>query len=259
MRFFKKPYACGIVYAVILILFTSWVALDTFVIPRAYAVANQCAEVQSAGTDVAQNLNAVTTSSENTDNSGAVITESTYDDGNISITIIEMREYDTTLYVADIRVSSIEYLNAAFAENTYGRNITEKTSQIADEVDAILAINGDFYGAQNQGYVIRNGVLYRSSSAGSDQEDLVIYENGSFEIINEGDVTAEELLDAGAVQVLSFGPGLVEDEKIAVTENEEVDKAKTSNPRTAIGVIDPLHYVMVVSDGRTTESEGLTL
>ena len=32
-----------------------------------------------------------------------------------------------------------------------------------------------------------------------------------------------------------------------------------SNPRTAIGIIDELHYVFVVSDGRTTESEGLSL
>ena len=32
-----------------------------------------------------------------------------------------------------------------------------------------------------------------------------------------------------------------------------------SNPRTAIGILEPLHYVFVVSDGRTEESEGLTL
>ena len=32
-----------------------------------------------------------------------------------------------------------------------------------------------------------------------------------------------------------------------------------SNPRTAIGMIDEGHYVFVVSDGRTDESEGLSL
>ena len=44
-----------------------------------------------------------------------------------------------------------------------------------------------------------------------------------------------------------------------MSRSEEVDQAKTSNPRTAIGVISPLHYVFVVSDGRTDESEGLSL
>ena len=32
-----------------------------------------------------------------------------------------------------------------------------------------------------------------------------------------------------------------------------------SNPRTAIGIYEDGHYVFVVSDGRTDESEGLSL
>ncbi len=106
--------------------------------------------------------------------------------------------------------------------------------------------------------MIRNGVLYRSK-ASSGQEDLVIYEDGSFEIISEDDITAEELLANGAVQTFSFGPALVVDGEVAVSAGEEVGKAKASNPRTAIGIIDELHYVFVVSDGRTDESAGLSL
>ena len=124
---------------------------------------------------------------------------------------------------------------------------------------ALLAINGDCYGMRNAGYVVRNGVLYRSESAGSDQEDLVIYADGTFKIIREGDVSAQELVDAGAWQVLSFGPGLVENGAVMVQPGEEVGRAKASNPRTAIGKVSDGHYVFVVSDGRTDESEGLSL
>ncbi len=187
-----------------------------------------------------------------------VITDNYYSDGNITITITEYRENDTTIYVADVVLSSADYLKTAFAKNAYGKNVTEKTSTIADRVGAILAINGDYYGAQETGYVIRNGVLYRSEGS-KDNEDLVIYPDGSFEIISEGDITAEELLADGACQVLSFGPALVQSGEISVTEDEEVGKAKTSNPRTAIGIIDELHYVFIVADGRTSESEGLSL
>ena len=49
------------------------------------------------------------------------------------------------------------------------------------------------------------------------------------------------------------------DGEISVTEEEEVGRAKASNPRTAIGVIDECHYLFVVSDGRTSESEVLDL
>ena len=68
---------------------------------------------------------------------------------------------------------------------------------MAQDAGAILAINGDYYGAQEKGYVIRDGVLYRDT-AKTDQQDLVIYEDGTMKIISEDEVTAEELLEEGA-------------------------------------------------------------
>ena len=162
------------------------------------------------------------------------------------------------MYAADIRLSSAEYLKTALAKGFYGRNITARTSVTAAENDAILAINGDYYGAQEKGYVIRNGVLYRSTAV-KGRQDLVIYSDGSFGIIHEESISAEQLLADGAVQVLSFGPALVTDGKVSVSSSYEVGRVMASNPRTAIGIIDELHYVFVVSDGRTSESEGLSV
>ena len=185
-------------------------------------------------------------------------TDTTYSDGNITVTLKEYRENDSTIYVADVQLTDSSYLKTALAQGSYGRNVTQKTSEIAESVDAVLAVNGDYYGAQEKGYVIRNGELYRDTAI-DNQEDLVIYEDGSFGIINESDVTAQELIEKGAVQTLSFGPALVQNGKITVSQNEEVGQAMASNPRTAIGIIDDNHYVFVVSDGRTSESEGLSL
>jgi len=250
----KKSSLYTKLYSAALVLFTAFVLLDTFVIPRAYLVESDDA---TGGTQTASS--AVASGNDDKTAENAVVTASSYHDGAVSITITQYREYDTNIYVADVMLSSADALKTAFAEDTYGKNITQTTSTIAEENSAVLAINGDFYGAQNSGYVIRNGRIYRQTKSDSDQEDLVIYEDGSFEIVTEGAVTAEVLLEKGAVQVLSFGPGLIENGEVSVTEDEEVDKAKTSNPRTAIGIIDDLHYVFVVSDGRTTESKGLSL
>ena len=220
---------------------------------------------ENTGTEATDTGSAGDTGSEGTEakddesaSSYPVTTANSYSDGNISITLTEYRKYDTTIYVADVQITSVSDLKTAFADSSYGRNITEKTSEIAEDVNAILAVNGDFYGAQESGYVIRNGVLYRDTAA-EDRQDLVIYEDGSFEVVEESEITAQELLDKGAWQVLSFGPGLVEDGEIAVSENEEVGKAMASNPRTALGVTEDGHYLFVVSDGRTSESEGLSL
>ena len=254
----KKHHVFLSVFLCALLLFSVYVLLDTFVIERRMEVVTEPQTVSTqvggkTGTPVALPLAA---SSE--EKAEAVITENSYYDENISIEITEERIGDTTVYVADVRLASAEYLKTAFADNTYGRNVTDTTSGIAEAVDAILAVNGDFYGAQQSGYVIRNGILYRSS-AKKGAEDLVIYADGSFGIIREAEITAKALLDSGARDVLSFGPALVENGEISVSVNDEVGRAKASNPRTAIAVIDELHYLFVVSDGRTNESEGLSL
>ena len=180
-----------------------------------------------------------------------------YSDSNVSITLKEYREYDSAIYVADVTVSDVSYLKTALASNTYGRNITDTTSDMASENNAILAINGDYYGARQSGYVIRNGNLYRNSSGNRDA--LAIMKNGEFKFVTEGETSAETLLENGALQVFSFGPVLLQDGSISVTENEEVGMAMASNPRTAIGYLGKNHYVFVVSDGRTSESAGLSL
>ncbi|WP_143530192.1 phosphodiester glycosidase family protein [Massiliimalia massiliensis] len=250
---FIRRHWWAIVYSLFLAAFTVYLAMDTFVISRAYTVVTETesGRESTAAADTEQ-------SNETGSDTEAVLSETFYRDENIEITITEYREYDTSIFVADIVLSSPEYLQTAFAKNAYGRNVTEKTSEIAESAGAILAINGDYYGAQEDGYVLRNGVLYRSTAAAG-QEDLVIYDDGSFAVINETDITAEELLANGAQQILSFGSALIEDGTVVVSENDEVGKAKTSNPRTAVGLIDDLHYVFVVSDGRTDESAGLSL
>ena len=234
-----KKYLFSIIYLILLFSFTIYLILNTFLLKKELSVTKQ--------------------ESENYQNIiEKQVTSDSYIDENIEIKITTYREYDTDIYVADINLKSINYLKTAFANSTYGKNITDKTSSISKEVNAILSINGDYYGVQEKGYVLRNGVIYRNIKRNNAQ-DLVIYKNGEFEIINEDDISVEKLLEKGAYNVLSFGPSLIDNNDITVTENYEVKKTMTSNPRTAIGIIGENHYVFVVSDGRTNLSEGLSL
>lgn len=241
-------------FGVILTAYTAFTLLDAFVIPGDVVAMEDVTEADS------DNSGSADLADSGKEASTAVITDTSYVSDGVSITISTVREYDTDIYIADIVLSDAGSLTAGLAEGSFGRNIKETTSDIADECGAILAINGDFYGFRDTGYVMRNGYLYRSEASGdSSQQDLVIYEDGQMEVVNEQGVTAEELAEAGAVQIFSFGPGLISDGSITVDESSEVEQAMRSNPRTAIGMIEPLHYVMVASDGRTDESDGLTL
>ena len=239
--------ALTLAYTVLLVGTSGLAVLDTLFISKSYTKFS----------------NETTTTSQSASSSGTstatVNTATAYADDTKAIAIETYERNSTQIHVATVTIKGDASIKTALADETYGRNIKAKTSTTAQSVNAVLAVNGDYYGARDAGYVIRNGQLLRSDSQDANQEDLVIYQNGSFEVIREGDITAQELLNKGAVQVLSFGPALIENSQVAVDSSDEVGKAMASNPRTAIGIIDDKHYVLVVSDGRTDESKGLSL
>lgn len=245
----------SIAFAVVLTLLSAYMLLDTFVIPEAYVEDVSTSEQQAQV--VAEKEPEQDVITENSETVVAEESENTEDSDSPEIQLTTYRINDTNVYVADIVFDSVESVKTAFARDTYGRKITDKTSDMAQQNNAVLAINGDYYGARESGYVIRNGVLYRNTP--SDEDVLCIYSDGSMEIVDPSKVSAEELLEAGAWQVFSFGPGLLANGEYLVDQNDEVGRAMASNPRTAIGMIDNNHYVFVVSDGRTQESEGLSL
>lgn len=264
-QFTRRWYAIS---SVLILLWSIWTLLDAFVIPRdiiaaADIVVETASEGETAGE--ADDPAALSETDEEEEErirllTDPVITDTTYNNGEVAIEIRYMRTLNTDVYVADITMRDPSYLATALAEGSFGRNLTALTSTMAEQNGAILAINGDYYGFRDTGYVIRNGYLYRSvPSKDQQQEDLVFYEDGSVDIVREADVTAEELWDAGAEDIFSFGPGLVIDGEISVEEGEEVKRAQVTNPRTAFGVISPLHFLFVVSDGRTDENVGLSL
>lgn len=239
--------AITLAYTVLLVGSSGLTVLDTLFISKSYTKFS----------------NETTTTSQSASSSGTstatVNTATAYEDDTKAISIETYERNSTQIHVATVTIKGDASIKTALADETYGRNVKAKTSTTAQSVNAVLAVNGDYYGARDAGYVIRNGQLLRSDSQDANQEDLVIYQDGSFEIIREGDITAQELVNKGAVQVLSFGPALIENSQVAVDSSDEVGKAMASNPRTAIGIIDDKHYVLVVSDGRTDESKGLSL
>lgn len=221
---------------------TAYVLLDTFVIEHKISEVSTAPPVSESVADSEPEYELL----------------NAYSDSELSVILKHYRKYDTDIYLADIRTDSPEYLKCAFAHDTYGKNIKEKTSETARRVGAVVAINGDYYGARESGFVIRNGELYRAVPSGK-LESLVVDRDGSFEVISSYGHRAAELLENGARHVFTFGPGLVTDGEICVSRTDEVEQSMNSNPRTAIAQIGDGHYVFLVSDGRTVKSEGLSL
>lgn len=169
-----------------------------------------------------------------------------------------------TYYVADVTLTDATQLRSAFADNSFGENIIENTSTIAEENDAVFAINGDYYGFRDTGIVIRNGVVYRDEGA---RTGLAFYKDGTVKVYDETATTAEQLVADGVWNTLSFGPAIVEDgaevdgiDSVEIDTNFGNHSIQGDQPRTAVGVVDTNHLVFVVVDGRSTGySEGVTL
>lgn len=225
---------------------TAW-ALDRFVIEHV-----QISDVDSYE---AEQYEAQQSSATTTDGDAAIeVTKVSTGSGNATV----------TYYVADVTLSDATVLRSAFAQNMFGENITENTSDIAEDNDAVFAINGDYYGFRDSGIVIRNGVIYRDAGV---RDGLAFYADGTVEVYDETATSAEELLAAGVWNTLSFGPALLEDGEIVDgIEDVEVDtnignhSIQGDQPRTAVGVIDENHLVFVVVDGRNAGySAGVTM
>ena len=180
MKFLKR-HAYALLFTLFLMGANVYSLLKVFVIP-------------SAVSTVSANTTSSTTASSTASTSTGKVTktDTTYKDDNMDIKITTGKTSDTTYYVADIKLSSADYLKTALAQNTYGTNITETTSSIAQQNNAIFAINGDYYGANQSGYVIKNGQVYRDTDRNSDYEDLAVYSDGSFKTFKESDTTAQK-------------------------------------------------------------------
>lgn len=239
---------------------TAW-ALDRFVIQHVEISDVSASQASQSGT---------TTSAvqAGTATSAAVTTDTTYssESSDITISTVTTGSGDSTVtyYVADVVLGDATSLQSAFANDSFGENITETTSAIAEANNAIFAINGDYYGFRDTGIVIRNGVVFRDEGA---RQGLAFDRDGTVKVYDETTTTAEQLVADGVWNTLSFGPSLLDNGEVAEgIEDVEVDtnfgnhSIQGEQPRTAVGVIDENHLVFVVVDGRSPGySAGVTM
>ena len=201
------------------------------------------------------------------------------DQDHLKISIIRVDQSPKLVYfVCDIQISSPQVLSTVFHNDRVLEAETDKQRQsrmektavletIAQNHQAILAINCDFCGSHENGVIIRNGVLCRAKTT-KKLDMLIIDENGDFSLHydrsgEDPKAFAQELLAQNVWQTIEFGPALVENAEALPLDNKtHVVSTRSSQlePRTGIGQVGPLHYVIIVAEGRRDGySEGLSL
>lgn len=187
--------------------------------------------------------------------SGIEYSDWSYKSDQLSVEIEKVQENDITYFVADVWVRDPQFLKTVKASDSVGVK-KEFTTKMAIAEQSILAINGDYFGFRETGVIIRNGELIRNKP---DQEILAIFDDGSMKTYRSNGITAQELLDQGAVDTFSFGPMLIEEGK-AIEDFTGRTTVNPANPRTGVGMVEPYHYVFILVDGRQAGySRGMTM
>lgn len=186
-----------------------------------------------------------------------IVTDSSYYSPTMSIELYNFYMYESKIFVADIFIKSLDNFSPVFANGEFHDGY-QTTSEMAEEHNAVLAINSDSVTACEHGIVVRYGEIYRDILAG---DHMAVFNTGIINTYPGRNISAEFLIKRGAEHVFCFGPKLLDDDGTATTfDYSEYAHNRKKNPRTAIGMIAPYHYVIVVADGREDGySEGLTL
>lgn len=188
-----------------------------------------------------------------------------YQDDSRYITINRISENDITYFVVDIQLADISGFQTALSgDQPFGS--LEPISDMAPRHNAVLAINGDDYGTHKFGTIIRNGELIRTHD--TTRNMLIVDKAGdmSVKVDRNGEQPTEfgqQLASEGTWQTFEFGPELVRDgQAVSFSSAFDVISTKSSRrePRTAIGQISALHYIIIIADGRQDGySKGMTL
>lgn len=143
----------------------------------------------------------------------------------------------------------------------------DKPEIIAREHNLVYAQNGDLFTWRVQkkrypGVIIRNQNIIRSQTYNRPTvnipplDELSLYPDGHVEIRTPGLMSPEEYIARGALDVLAFGPTLLKD--VVKDERLQTD-FRHLEPRSAIGVVAPGHFVGIMVEGRNKRSAGAGL
>ena len=180
-------------------------------------------------------------------------------DASLRVEISQIRRANADFTLAHVKVKHASQIRTGLATDLGSE--TNKISAMAEGFNAVLAINGDYFSQRKAGLVIRQGEILRSTT--SDLYDMLLIDsNGDFHIVKRDNLEMLDFYLSGELDIrnaFSFGPALVIDGVKQEIPEKYSFAPHYKNPRAAIGQIGELEYVCVIVDGRSDESEGVTL
>lgn len=170
------------------------------------------------------------------------------DDSIVAVAWKEPLEY-TAVSFCEIRIADGSQLRRCLAGNTYGSSLHLLATDMAKSVNAVVAINGDYYDYRRLGLTAYQRQLYRINP---DRVDSAFFTASGDILFSHPDELADEQEAARFVEendvifAISFGPILVENgEKTTLGNYYPIGEITDHYSRSVIAQVGERHYLLM--------------
>ena len=179
-----------------------------------------------------------------------------YISDTVAVSFLSGRVEKSNYVLADIYIQDISCFVTAFGSEKF-RGGAEPAHKLFERIDGgIVAMNGDYYSIHVFGPVVRNGEIFKDYIT-RDWDIALLQSDGELAVYEHDTLTNSVFSSTSVYQSWVFGPSLLDEDGSAKTRFRS--RVQSENPRSALGYYEPGHYAFLVVDGRSGESEGLTM
>lgn len=186
-----------------------------------------------------------------------------YKDESIHVKLEKVAHKNVWMIVARVTISDPSQIRTAASHGVYTDQRYVPPKLIAKSVNAVLAMDGDFFKYHDFGYLVRQSQVLRESPDGN--HDILLIDNyGDFHVVPKGTMeTVQQKLasfEEGryVVNSFNFGPVLVLDGEVQDTTYKYYQPGERQQ-RIAIAQTGPLSYAVIQAAGKVDGSQGFTM
>ena len=182
-----------------------------------------------------------------------------YSDPSLTVRIEKGRQEECDFWVADIRIAHPSQLRTAAAD-AFDSDMVLPASTVARRMNAVLAINGDYFNYKKNGYTLRQGQMFKDNLNGR-RDLLLIDEDGDFHIMRKArkGTGVREIDGKQIINAFFFGPALVENGELNQDYSCDEMAFGDSCQRMCIAQAGKLHYKVICCAAPERGSEGMTI
>ena len=163
----------------------------------------------------------------------------------------------TTCTFSEVKVADASQFRRKFVNDTFSASAQDYASNIARSVNAVVAMNADFYAFRDFGIVVYQRQLFRMKEDANEEfgcqkyncvDTLFVNDKGDFSFFHRYDTTSQAALekyikDNNILFSVSFGPILVENGEVKTCDSYPAGEVNSLYSRAGIAQVGERHYL----------------